>query len=163
MGDANGYEHLWLKGSGNVSDDLAKVTWLNDNGAFYTQTSIADANETFLFTQTGANDPNFNLRNENAFIRRVKKSRNHTFVSVLESHGEYNPSKEYTLGANSRVTDIEYMQHKNVTLINLAIAGRDYLIAINEVQQASSLSFQYKQQNFTLSGGLAVYLLDHQE
>ena len=98
-----------------------------------------------------------------AFIRRVKKSRNHTFVSVLESHGEYNPSKEYTLGANSRVTDIEYMQHKNVTLINLAIAGRDYLIAINEVQQASSLSFQYKQQNFTLSGGLAVYLLDHQE
>ena len=163
LGDANGYEHLWLKGSGNVSDDLAKVTWLNDNGAFYTQTSIADANETFLFTQTGANDPNFNLRNENAFIRRVKKSRNHTFVSVLESHGEYNPSKEYTLGANSRVTDIEYMQHKNVTLINLAIAGRDYLIAINEVQQASSLSFQYKQQNFTLSGGLAVYLLDHQE
>ena len=163
LGEASGYEHLWLKGSGKVTDDLAKVTWLNDNGVFYTQTSIAGKNETFLFTQTGANDPNFNLRNENAFIRRVKKSRNHKFVSVLEPHGEYNPSKEYTLGANSRVTGLAYTQDKDVTLINLAIAGHDYLIAINEAQPASSLSFQYKQQNFTLSGGLAVFLLDHQE
>ena len=39
LGQNNGYQHLWLKGEATPEAGLAKVSWLNDNGRFYTQTS----------------------------------------------------------------------------------------------------------------------------
>ncbi|MCP3429196.1 heparinase II/III domain-containing protein [Opacimonas viscosa] len=155
LGTDNGYQHLWLKGQATPDSGLAKVTWLNKNGRFYTQTSLVDGSETFLFTQLGATDPNFNLRNEQGFIRRVK-SNEHTFVSVLEPHGEYNPSKEYTLDAVSTVTSLTYTEQDNVVFVELSIAGNDYLIALNSsAQNAKEVTF--KNSKYTLSGRLSVF------
>jgi hypothetical protein len=63
LGKKNGYQHLWLTAQATPEKGLAKVTWLNDNGKFYTQTSLVDGNTDVMFTRIGANDPNFNLRN----------------------------------------------------------------------------------------------------
>ncbi len=162
LGEANGYQHLWLKGQATPSPGLAKVTWLNDNGRFYTQTSITDGDEDFLFTQIGASDPNFNLRNEHGFIRRVSDKQRHRFVSVLEPHGEYNPSKEYTLDASSQVTALSTSQSDNLTLVAVTVADHQYLIAINRIVEADapqSVSFEFQNNSLSLDSRMAVFAL----
>lgn len=166
LGKKNGYQHLWLKGQATPKKGLAKVSWLNENGRFYTQTSLVDGDETFMFTQIGANDPNFNLRNENGFVRRVQDKKQHQFVSVLEPHGEYNPSKEYTLEATSRVTGLELTTEGDLSLVKIAIAGNTYLVAINQVANKNNKleselqsKFTYQNKTFSLNGRLAVYML----
>ncbi|MEL0642426.1 heparinase II/III family protein [Pseudoalteromonas aliena] len=159
LGESNGYQHLWLKGQATPEKGLAKVTWLNDNGRFYTQTSLVNGDESFLFTQIGANDPHFNLRNENGFVRRVEKQKQHTFVSVLEPHGEYNPSKEYTLEAVSRVSDLKYSTQGDVVLVELNIKDTPYLVAINKSQSSAKNTFTFQNKAFTLNGRLGVYVL----
>jgi hypothetical protein len=164
LGKTNGYQHLWLRGQATPEAGLAKVTWLNDNGRFYTQTSLVKGDESFMFTQIGATDPNFNLRNEHGFVRRVTNSKQHQFISILEPHGEYNPSKEYTLEATSSVTGLEYSEHDDLALVQIDIAGISYLLAINTADQSNSSSeqaFTYQNQTFSLNGRLAVFVLNN--
>ncbi len=142
LGQHNGYQHLWLLATANLAtintvNPLAKVTWLNDNGRFYTLSTLVNANsvqnsrEKMLFTQLGANDPNMNLRQQQAFIHRVNAT-NHTFVSVIEPHGEYNPSKEYTLGATSMVAELTHHQQAELEAIEIRFSDdQQYLLAIN--------------------------------
>ncbi|MDP5189649.1 heparinase II/III domain-containing protein [Rheinheimera baltica] len=164
LGAKNGYQHLWLKGRGLPEQGLAKVSWLNENGRFYTHTSLVNGQEEFLFTQLGANDPHFNLRNEQAFVRRVNNKKQHQFISVLEPHGEYNPGKEYTLDAASQVTQLSYSQQGEVMLVNITIAGVSYLIAINQVPDGSiKQNFQYQDQSFSINSRLAVFALNDDE
>lgn len=161
LGANNGYQHLWLKGRGTPEQGLAKVSWLNENGRFYTHTSLVNGREEFLFTQIGANDPNFNLRNEQAFVRRVKHNKQHQFISILEPHGEYNPGKEYTLEAESKLTQLSYSQQGEVMVVNIVIAGISYLIAINQSEDGSiKQDFQYQDQSFSINGRLAVFVMN---
>jgi len=161
LGSNNGYQHLWLKGQATPKPDatqgMAQVTWLNENGRFYTHTSLVAGDETFLFTQIGANDPNFNLRNEQGFIRRVAGKKQHTFISVLEPHGKYNPSKEYTLQANSAVSGIEHKQQGDIALTTLDMGSKRYLIATSQLKK--SQSFKFNNKSYTLSDHLGVYLI----
>ncbi|MCU4674020.1 heparinase II/III family protein [Catenovulum sp. 2E275] len=119
LGDNNGYQHLWLtaKGQPELNQPISQLTWLNQNGRFYTLSTVNHKNLEFLFTQTGANDPNFNLREDKAFIFRVNGQSAHQFVSILEAHGEYNPSKEFTLNSKSSIQSIRYEQQNNINLI----------------------------------------------
>nr|WP_136251194.1 heparinase II/III family protein [Ningiella ruwaisensis] len=163
LGENNGYQHLWLKASASPEQALARVTWLHDNGRFYSQTSLINDEEQFLFTQIGANDPNFNLRNENGFIRRVSDAKRHRYISVLEPHGEYNPSKEYTLDAQSSLESIETQQIETINLYEIHIANMRYLIAINTeegIDADATKSFSYKGKSFNLIGHLGVFLID---
>jgi len=160
LGSDNGYQHLWLLATSKPEQGLAKVQWLNDNGRFYTQTSLVSGNEEFLFTQIGANDPDFNLRNENGFIRRVNGVNKHQFVSVLEPHGEYNPSKEFTLEAGSRVTGLDVSNLAELTLVSLEIAGLRYLVAINNAAKVAEKEFTYQQDTYSFNGRLAIFLLN---
>ena len=165
VGDKNGYQHLWLKAQATPSAGLAKITWLNDNGRFYTQTSTVGGEESFIFTQIGANDPNFNLRNEHGFIRRVTNTKQHQFVSVLEPHGEYNPSKEYTLQATSRITALNVATQSNISLIQLDVASTSYLVAVNKSMnknRTQTAKFTYNNKTYSMSGRLAVYVLNNQ-
>lgn len=162
LGNANGYQHLWLKGKATPAKGLARVTWLNENGRFYTQTSLVNGDEDFLFTQLGASDPNFNLRNEHSFIRRVGKSQKHRFMSVIEPHGEYNPAKEYTLVATSQLQQLKYEVRNDLLLISMQLAGADYLVAINQSRDkktAKPTSFTFKNKSYSLDRRMAVYQL----
>lgn len=163
VGKNQGYQHLWQKGQATPEAGLARVTWLNENGRFYTQTTLTDGTESFIFTQIGANDPNFNLRNEHGFIRRVRGVSQHRFISVLEPHGEYNPSKEFTLNAVSQVSSLEYSEQGSLSLIEVTVEGRQFLVAINgtEDAQANSTEFSYKNHQYNLDDRLGVYVLSN--
>lgn len=149
LGSENGYQHLWQKSQATPAKGMAQITWLNDSGHFYTQSSAADGNTQIILTQIGANDPNFNLRNENAFITRATDSKNHTFVSVLEPHGEYNPSKEFTIEATSKVTDVGYQKDNGIDLVIVSIIdGHKLILAFN----ANEIEDKTRQNSFTFAG-----------
>ncbi|WP_199775513.1 heparinase II/III domain-containing protein [Microbulbifer pacificus] len=155
LGKQNGYQHLWLKARGKPENGLAQVTWLNDNGRFYTHSTIADGKTELLFTELGANDPEFNLRSEKAFIARREGTRAHTFVSVLEPHGEYNPSKEFTLEAESKVRGLTHQRIDSLDLVVIALKnGDELLLAINTDASAmadSSKPFTFRGKTYQLT------------
>lgn len=112
-----------------------------------------------LFTQLGANDPNNNLRNERAFILRSNGSREQHFVSVLEPHGEYNPSQEFTLDANSKLLAMHTTSIKNIEIIDLQfIDQRRFLLAYrtDKVEDTTNSQFTLNGKRYSFSGRFAL-------
>jgi len=109
LGTKNGYQFLWKVAEAKPVDGLSQVTWLLDK-KFYSVSSSVPKDAKIVFTEVGANDPNFNLRNEPGFMLRAKTNEGVSFVSVIEPHGEYNPTVEYTLGSHSRVKSVEHFE-----------------------------------------------------
>ncbi len=132
LGAKNGYQYLWKVAEANPVDGLSQVTWLLDK-KFYSVSSSVPKGTKVVFTQVGANDPNFNLRNEPGFMLRAITNDGVSFVSVIEPHGDYNPTVEYTLGSHSQVKAIghfeggadEFIQieTKQGDIVGLGLAG----------------------------------------
>ena len=107
LGTDNGYQYLWKLAEARPVGDISQVTWLKDR-RFYSVTSALPKDSSVIFAETGASDPNFNLRREPAFILRAKADAGVNFISVIEPHGEYNPTLEYTRDSHSRVKSVSY-------------------------------------------------------
>ncbi len=152
LGRDNGYQHLWHVGESEVINGNAQFTWLLDR-RFYSVTSSVPDNTKLIMTEIGANDPNFNLRREPAFIYRTKSNNGVTFASVIEPHGEYNPTVEYTRESHSRVQSIAHysadnihyilIKTKNGENIGLGIAGNPDAKAVNTVDvEGNNISWE---------------------
>jgi oligo-alginate lyase len=106
LGTSSGYQHLWLEATAKAKKENAKFTWYNGN-RFYSITTATDTTTNLMLTRIGANDPDFNLRNEAAFIVRQPNATNHTFASIIEPHGLYDLVKEVTVGFKSNVESLK--------------------------------------------------------
>ena len=93
LGAGHGYQHLWKEATGKAEGDNAYINWFS-NGKFYSMTSVVGPEDELIFARIGANDPEFNLRHDPAFIIRKKDQKAATFVSIIEPHGAYNPVAE---------------------------------------------------------------------
>ena len=82
LGERSGYQHLYLEGVGQASDGIATFSWMNDN-KFYTITSAVAETDSLLLARLGANDPDFNLRRDPAFIIRRRSSGDTLFASII--------------------------------------------------------------------------------
>ena len=109
LGANNGYQYLWKVAEAEPVEGIAQVTWLLDR-KFYSVTSSVPANTKVVFTQIGANDPNFSLKPEPGFMLRAKTSDGVSLVSVIEPHGDYNPTVEYTLGSYSQIKSVSHFE-----------------------------------------------------
>ena len=70
--------------------------------------------------ELGANDPDFNLRNEQTLIVRKKNTKDALFVSTIESHGTYSPVSELAVNAYSNIKNIEVVYNsKEYTAIQI--------------------------------------------
>ena len=126
LGEENGYQHLWLRAQSRVrNDELFQLTWLNTN-RFYTWSVLAGDDLDVFFTELGANDPDFNLRREQGVVLRATDSTSHTFVSVLEPHGEYNGSKEFTTASASHIRGIQRMSEAGKDIIRIVSKNGEY-------------------------------------
>jgi len=105
----NGYQYLWKVAEASPENGLSQVTWLLDK-KFYSISSAVPSGTKIVFIQVGANDPNFNLKNEPGFMLRTKTNDGVAFASVIEPHGDYNPTVEYTLGSHSRVKSVSHFE-----------------------------------------------------
>jgi oligo-alginate lyase len=145
LGKAHGYQHLWVDASSEPSTDPRTLGWLLD-GRFYSYRFGSSAPTRAILAESGANDPDFNLRREQALIQRVDGQADVTFYGVLEPHGEYNGTAEYVRGANSRIRGLSHLRGDDADAIVLTLAsgasvamavaddpapGREHRIAIN--------------------------------
>jgi hypothetical protein len=142
LGNDYGYQHLWLNATGNNSSGSASITILQ-NRRFYTNTFIADTTARIEFVTTGANDPNFNLRNEKGFIISIPKAKDHLFVSLIESHGNTDPTAETTIGFKGMVQSIKLISDTDQTTAFQFTAGsKIYTVTINYSDQQNFISIK---------------------
>ena len=112
LGEKDGYQHLWVEAEGQADGPVA-FTWLS-GGLYFTITTAADDSTRVLFIRIGANDPEFNLRTEPAFMLR-QDAKSHVFASVIEPHGRWDGMRESTSGGESNL--------RNVTVLASTDAG----------------------------------------
>jgi hypothetical protein len=86
-----------------------------------------------FLTESGANDPKFNLRREPAIIQRVDGARDATFVGLLEPHGRYDASAETTVGSKSGIAGLTHARAGEADLVTIRTkAGRTVVLAFAE-------------------------------
>ena len=123
LGSKNGYQHLWSRAVSQVEKgELFQLTWLLDN-RFYTWSVLAGAPMEVHFVETGANDPDFNLRKESAVILRVQANGDYTFTSLLEPHGEYNGPREYTTASTTSLAGLERKVSDGREVVRISTTG----------------------------------------
>ncbi|WP_406684669.1 heparinase II/III family protein [Seonamhaeicola sp. MEBiC1930] len=119
LGDSDGYQHLYKEAIAPVKNGNIKLNWLLNN-KFYTYSAITSNNDEVIFGRIGANDPDFNLRNEQTIIVRKKKTKDALYVSTIESHGTYSPVSELAINAYSNIENIEVVyDSKDYTAVNI--------------------------------------------
>ncbi|HEX7903076.1 MAG TPA: alginate lyase family protein [Chitinophagaceae bacterium] len=126
-GKKNGYQFLWKEATASVKDTLVQFTFLNKR-TYYTISSLIQDSATLLFTRTGANDPNFNLRREPAFIIR-KNGTQQSFINVIEIHGKFDPVMEFSSQSYSSVKEIKLLKNDEYTIVTIMIDGKKLVIA----------------------------------
>ena len=128
LGKKNGYQYLWKEAEATVQNHpFSQFTFL-DTKAFYTISSLTDDSTKIFFTRIGANDPNFNLRHEPAYILR-KKGTNQSFVNVIEMHGIYDANGEKSTDAYSLVKNIELIQNDaDYSVVNITFDNKPLLV-----------------------------------
>lgn len=120
LGTAHGYQHLWKEATGFSKDGNVNISWFA-NEKFYSMTSAVDNKDELIFARLGANDPNFNLRMDPAFIIRKKEEKDALFVSIIEPHGHYNPVAEIAQSPFTSISDLAVIYNdRDYTIIRFS-------------------------------------------
>jgi len=132
LGSGHGYQHVWEDGrAAGIPADDAFMTWLLD-GRFYTYRFVPQKNHEIILGESGASDPDFNLRREPIAIQRVSQSNSASFVSLLEPHGLYDGATEQTIDSDSQIAALRHVRDGNYDLVMIeTLAGASMVIAIS--------------------------------
>ena len=131
LGDANGYQHIWVDAVGEVADGKGALTWILD-GRFYTYRFATNGPVQAVLGESGANDPNFNLLRDPLIMLRTRRSGRTSFASVLEAHGYYDGANERTEQSVSRIADLSHDRVKGKDILRLTLkTGQRFAIAIS--------------------------------
>jgi hypothetical protein len=123
LGSANGYQFLWKEAEGRASGSV-RFEWMTGE-RYYTLISACDTTTEIIWTRLGANDPNFNLRNEPAVMLR-QKAKSHLFASVIEAHGKWDGVKEFSEGAVSTIQSVGVLASTDEGSV-VEVRGKDSL------------------------------------
>ena len=155
LGNKNGYQHLFVEGTAKASNENSKLSWLN-KGKFYTLTSLTNNNDELLFTRIGANDPEFNLRREAAFMLRRKNTKNTLFVSAIEAHGSYSPVTESAVNSNSSIKELKVVldteAYTAIQITNIKDITKLFITANTNASKEAKHTLKINDKNFEWSG-----------
>jgi len=157
LGDANGYQHLWVDAVAAPSGESRSLTWLL-GGRFYTYRFGASAPISAMLVESGANDPNFNLRREPVLIQRMQGQADASFFSVLEPHGAYDGTAETVSGATSRIRDIARVSGDGAQVIVLTlVSGRTLTLGVadDDVAAGATHTIRSGEQTYEWTGPYA--------
>ncbi|MDP1631260.1 MAG: alginate lyase family protein [Caulobacter sp.] len=126
LGKAAGYQHLWVDATSPVASGQRTLSWLT-GGRFYTYRFAESAPSRALLVESGANDPDFNLRREPALIRRVEGQTAASFVAVLEPHGRYDGVAETVSESDSRIASLSLGESPSADVVVLVLTTGDRL------------------------------------
>ncbi|MEE2877784.1 MAG: heparinase II/III family protein, partial [Pseudomonadota bacterium] len=97
LGESAGYQHLWKTAeAAPVPAGSQQSLSVLIGEQFYTMSFASDLPMTAALARLGANDPNNNLRNEQALIVQ-SEGKAASFFSVFEPHGIYDSTNEVTV------------------------------------------------------------------
>ncbi|WP_422344471.1 heparinase II/III domain-containing protein [Parasphingorhabdus sp.] len=132
LGESNGYQHIWVDGTGKpTSADNGFVTWIKDD-RFYTARWVPQPSSETILAESGANDPDFNLRREQMLVQRVASGKDIVFASILEAHGRYDGAAERTTASDSQVKTLQHVRHGGADLLLIeTLAGAKSVLAIS--------------------------------
>ncbi len=132
LGTNDGYQHIFEEATGSLKNEEAlQFSWLAYN-RFYTMFRSTKPGDSFTHGRVGANDPDFNLRRDPVLIHhRATASDQSTFVSIIDSHGEYSPVTELSTGQRSRIRDLKIiLDTPAYTVANIALqSGDQFMLA----------------------------------
>ncbi len=155
LGTKNGYQHLFVEGTAKATSDNSKLSWLN-KGNFYTLTSVTNTKDELLFTRIGANDPEFNLRREAAFMLRRKNAKNTIFVSVIEAHGNYSPVTESAVNSNSNIAALKVVldteDYTAIQITNIKGNTKLFITANTDASKEGQHNVKINDKNYEWSG-----------
>lgn len=131
LGKANGYQHIWVDAKANLEDGKGALTWIL-NGRFYTYRFAGNGQLAAILGESGANDPNFNLRREPLIMLRAEREGAASFASLIEAHGKYDGAAEQTVASRSRVADLTHDHIDNKDIVRLTLkTGQRFAIAVS--------------------------------
>jgi oligo-alginate lyase len=131
LGGDHGYQHLWVDGTATPDAGDAALTWLID-GRFYSYRFVTDGTTQVVLGESGANDPEFNLRREPMVMLRARADGGHSFLSVLESHGQYDGADERTVASRSQIASLRHVvADGNDIAVITPVGGAPFAIAIS--------------------------------
>ncbi len=105
LGVDNGYQYIWVEAEGRNEQTLTSCYTFLEGDRFYSISTATTPATEMKMLRLGANDPDYNLRPEGAYMLR-QKAANHSFVSTIESHGVYNLQVEKTANAKASVKEV---------------------------------------------------------
>jgi len=137
LGDDNGYQHIWVDADGAIEDGKGGFTWILD-GRFYTYRFAGNGPLSVVLGESGANDPEFNLRREPLILLRAQRDGSASFASILEAHGLYDGAAEQTIASRSRIESLDHQRISGIDIIVLTLkSGQRYAIAISHNPDAA--------------------------
>jgi oligo-alginate lyase len=155
-----GYQHLWVEAARSLAlntkplkSNIATTTFLAGN-RYYSVSTAVDTTTEVLFTRVGANDPNFNLRNEPGLIFR-QKAQNYVFVSVVEPHGSYDGKNENSSISESQLERLSVVQDddKATVVVFRFKKGKDQVLCLAndtaDITAVHSVVFDGKKMEWT--------------
>ncbi|MEP5625320.1 MAG: hypothetical protein ABJP82_22345, partial [Hyphomicrobiales bacterium] len=157
LGNDNGYQHIWVDAVGQPEGDKSFLTILLD-GRFYTYRFAAQDGMEVILAESGANDPNFNLRRQPIIIQRMQSGGEGTFVSALESHGLYDGATEQTIESNSQIASLKHQQLGQYDLVEITtLGGKTATLAISYDQDANKKhTVEFRGKDVSWTGFMAV-------
>lgn len=130
LGKANGYQHLWDRGRAPVKGG-ARVAWF-DEGRFYDYVFASADVDQVVLTELGANDPDYNLRNERAVILRGDDRDGFVLAGVLEARGSYSAADEYARDTLTAVKAVERVSENGADLVFIRLSsGKGLAIGVS--------------------------------
>ncbi len=166
LGDANGYQHLYLEAQGKPDAESAYFQWLGD-GRFHTLTSAVAPDDQLLFVRLGANDPDFNLRRDAALmLRRASADATTTFATTIETHGSYSPVSELTVQPRGDITSVR-VAHDDARYTAVLIRDRDdgenlFIVANDNVASEARHALEVEGHRFAWTGPFHYAALDQE-
>jgi len=149
LGSNNGYQHLWKEATASNLPKTSQITLLNKE-TFYTITSTTDDSTKIFFSRTGANDPNFNLRHDPAFIYR-KNGTSQYFLNAIEIHGNFDPILEISTNAYSTIKEIiVLLNDENYSVFDIVMQNKKIRIAQSNNNNNKGFIHKLKFMNETL-------------
>ena len=124
LGESHGYQHLFKEARAITNGENIKLNWLLNN-KFYTYSAVTSNADEIIMGRIGANDPEFNLRNDPTLILRKKNAKDAVFVSIIESHGTYSPVSELAVNAYSNIKHIEVVLDSNAYTAIQIVTNKD--------------------------------------
>lgn len=112
MGENYGYQHLWQEASGKAVGDYAQMSWFNGS-RFFSVSSSVEEGDSLIFMRVGANDKDFHLRRDGAYMIRRQGAGSTTFANLMEVHGSYSPVTEIGRNTYSSIHDVQVLSSDN--------------------------------------------------